>query len=188
MVAGGFSHVVIDAVEKAGTHRIVGFIDDVNPPGATSWGYEVLGNRDALGRLREAGKRDFIVAVGDGKARRELTDLVKAAGFELATVIHPFSSLARQTSIGPGTLIGHGVLIGAGTTVGAGAILADGAAVGHDSSIGDFVHLTSGVHVGAKTTIGDDCFVGMGSTIISDITVGRQAFVCGGKSGRARHT
>ena len=180
--AGGHAKVVIDAARAAG-FDVAGVIGD--PQGRT----ELLGvpiSRSAEGVFAE----NFIIAVGDNRARAELFDQYCRAGQRPAVVVHPSAIIAEGVEVGGGTFIAAGVVINVGTRIGDNAILNTSCTVDHDCDVGDHAHVgpTSGlcgaVSVGAGALIGVGCsliplssvgewaVVGAGSTVIRDVPAG----------------
>src|SRR4051812_46607473 len=99
--AGGHALVVADILNCQGVYEVAGFLDDVNPGRAGQLFCEtaILGGRDEFPRLRDRGVTHAIVAMGDCAARLRLADVLTAAGFELATAIHPNATIARGVLI-----------------------------------------------------------------------------------------
>ncbi|MFV8765441.1 hypothetical protein ACNNMY_08365 [Aerococcus urinaeequi] len=74
-------------------------------------------------------------------------------GYNIATVIHPFTSLAKDVNIGKG------------------CTLNTSCTVDHDSIIGDFVHLSPGVSLAGEVQVGNSTWLGINSTIINKISI-----------------
>lgn len=71
--AGGHGKVVLDIVQCAGEHRVVGFVDaDPSLQGMKVSGVFVLGAMNHLLKLKQQKVRGAIVAVGDNRVRVQL--------------------------------------------------------------------------------------------------------------------
>lgn len=178
IVGAGFQgRIVAEILELRGV-RAIGFADDTpSLLGTTLLGVPVLGPLDDLGRFEHDA---IIVAVGDNRYRRLLTERFTAAGETLATAIHPFSFVSPHAFIGEGTMISAGALVLPGARIGRGVLLNTKSSVDHDSVIADYAHVGAGATVGAKVSLGEETFVAMGATVISDLAVGARSIVGAG--------
>jgi sugar O-acyltransferase (sialic acid O-acetyltransferase NeuD family) len=121
-----------------------------------------------------------IVAIGDNATRRILTERLLAAGEQLATAVHPFTSIAPSATIGEGSMICAGAVVSPRAMIGRGVLLNTKSSVDHDSIIGDFVHISPGATVGANVRIGDGTLIAAGATVISGITIGARTIIGAG--------
>jgi sugar O-acyltransferase (sialic acid O-acetyltransferase NeuD family) len=156
--------------------RAIGFVDD-HLSGATVLGLPVLGAIDSLSQHPHDA---IIVAVGDNRARRILTERLVANGERLATAIHPFSSIASSATIGEGSMISAGALVLPRATIGRGVLLNTKSSVDHDTVIGDFAHVSAGATVGAKVHIGDETMIALGASVASGMRVGARTIIGAG--------
>ena len=171
---GGQGEVVLDIVRAAGQYTVRGFLDsDPAMQGRIVDGLKVLGSPD---QARGA----FLVAVGDNKARKELTAQLTARGLAAVTAVHPTAHQAATVSIGPGTVVCAGAILCTHATIGAGVIINTGAIVEHHNEVGDFVHIAPRVVLTGRVTVMEGAMVGAGATILPRITVGSWATVGAG--------
>lgn len=158
------------------------FIDDA--PGPMLQGIERWFFPAALDRL---GSMDIVISVGEPDARRMLFDKTVAAGFSLATLIHPDIFVPESTLVGVGSQIFPGVFVSCDVRIGDNVLLQANCSLAHDSAVGAHSVLSSfaalgggsvvgsGVYVGLhcavreKARIGDDSIVGMGAAVVGDI-------------------
>lgn len=178
--AGGHAEVIIDAIEKEGKYKIAGLIDDINPEKRDILGYGVLGGSSVLSDLLNKRFHYIIVAIGDNKIRKAKIIQMSEMGFRMVSIIHPFSSIGKNVSIGEGTVILAGAIIDPSVSIGKGVIINHKSSIGHNSRIDDFVHVSAGAICGANISIGEGSFVGMGAKIISGITIGENVFIGAG--------
>jgi sugar O-acyltransferase (sialic acid O-acetyltransferase NeuD family) len=156
----------------------VGFVDDT--PGIVGnaiLGLDVLAPIASLGDI---GHEAVIVALGDNRARREMTERLIASGECLATAIHPRACIAPSASIGEGSMISAGAIVTPRATIGRGVIVNTNASVDHDSVVDDFAHVSAGATVGARCHIGAEALIALGATVVSGMTVGARSVIGSG--------
>jgi len=180
--AGGHAKVVADALRQQGGWNVVGFLDDAAPHhrGESFCGATVLGGREALANLRRDGVTHAFLAIGNCAARLELMAVVEAAGYELATAIHPRAVVAPDVAVGAGTVVAAGAVINPAARVGRSVIVNTCASVDHDCVIGDAAHVCPGVRLAGCVTVGRAAWVGIGATVIQNVTIGEGATVGAG--------
>jgi sugar O-acyltransferase (sialic acid O-acetyltransferase NeuD family) len=138
--AGGHGRSVAEAVLAAGIYELAGFVDDAAPGLTQVGGYPVLGTADDVSAYR-AQADAAIVAVGNNELREVLINKLVAAGFELATVVHPRAIVSPSAVVGPGSAIMAGAIVGTQARLGFGVIVNCGAVVDHDAQVHDYGHL-----------------------------------------------
>jgi sugar O-acyltransferase (sialic acid O-acetyltransferase NeuD family) len=124
----------------AGQFDLVGFADDGAPV------LQSVGNKPVLGTTADFHAYRLhadaaIVAIGNNALRQALSEKLMAAGFELATVIHPRAIVSPSAIIEPGSAIMAGAIVGTEAKLGRGAIVNCGAVVDHHAQVEDFGHL-----------------------------------------------
>jgi len=170
--AGSQGAIVADILGE----RAVGFVDDVRP-GTAVLGLPVFG---PVASLPDVPHDAIVVAIGDNRARRELTERLMAGGERLATAIHPFTSIAPSAAIGEGTMISAGVLVLPRATIGRGVLLNTKSSVDHDTIVADFAHVSVGATVGGRCHIGEETLIGLGASVVSGYRVGARTIIGAG--------
>jgi UDP-perosamine 4-acetyltransferase len=196
--AGGHARVVIEAARAAG-YLIAGLIapGDV---GTLVLGAAILGDDDALPRLRADGLTHAVVALGDNALRGRVLAKLRTIGFVRPSIVHPTAWLSPSSQLADGCVVLQQAAISAAATISEGCIINSGAIVEHDCDIGEAAHIAPGcalagrVQVGARTlvgvgsavrpgiVIGADVIIGAGSAVVTDIADGA---VVGGSPARA---
>ncbi|HEV7800940.1 MAG TPA: acetyltransferase [Burkholderiales bacterium] len=180
--ASGHGKVVIDAIERAGAHRVVFVCDDAKEKHGTQiMGYTIIGGRDAL-LARRDGPRTGIVGIGDNAIRTKLADWLVQQGYGLAAVVHPHAAVGRDVEIGDGTVVMAGCVINTGARLGRNVILNTGATVDHDCEVEDGVHIAPGSHLCGHVSVGAMTLIGAGTTIIPAVRVGRGVVIGAGST------
>jgi sugar O-acyltransferase (sialic acid O-acetyltransferase NeuD family) len=109
----------------------------------------------------------YVVAIGDSRARRVGAALCEKAGLQPTSLVHPRVERSRRVEIGSGSIVCAGSILTTNIEVGRHAHVNLDCAVGHDVRIGDYATLSPGVHVSGWVTIEEDAFIGTGATIIN---------------------
>jgi sugar O-acyltransferase (sialic acid O-acetyltransferase NeuD family) len=100
--------------------------------------------------------------------------------FELISIIHPASSVAKTATIGDGTLILAGAIVNPGCTIGANCIVNTKASLDHDSEMKPYSSILPGVTTGGNVVIGAFSCICVGTAISHRVTVGEHVFVGAG--------
>ncbi|MDP1662625.1 MAG: acetyltransferase [Phycisphaerales bacterium] len=194
MLIGGGGHaiVVAEAARMATPpHPIDGFLDDhpaaplaailidlPHPYPAPS----CLGPLEAVAVI---GEREWMIALGDVRARRaaiKRMGVAGASGFNgwATTVVHPTAIVSPSALIGGGTYIGPGAIVHARARVGAHCIINSGAIVEHDCSLDENVHIAPGAVLAGGVRVGRDALIGLGSRVLPQVRIGHLAVVGAG--------
>lgn len=163
--ASGHGRVAADIAAKSGYDSIV-FLDD-NGAVQSCGGYPVMGES---ARFIEY-ECDFFVAIGNPQVRQRIHEKLLRAGKRVATLIHPFTAIAEDVTIGIGSLVAAGAVVNPGAVVGSGCIINTCASVDHDCVIADFVHVAVGAHVAGTVRIGERTRVGAGAVVSNNLTI-----------------
>lgn len=190
--AGGHGRVILDAILEAGTHTLVGVIDDdADKAGKELFGFPILGTGADLPALaRKHGIEGVALGIGDNYIRDlKFADVLKA-GLRPVRVIHPSARLSRFVKLGEGIVIMAGAVVNPGTVIEDNACVNTCAAVDHDNLLERCCHvfpnatLTGGVRVGEFTNIGSGAvvnpylkigkysYVGAGAVVVRDVEEG----------------
>lgn len=172
--AGGHGEVVLDVIEAAGEHNVIGFFDsDPQMQGKVIDGVEVLGPP-------EQADKPFLVAIGDVNARKEVMGKMLAKGLEPITAVHPTANCAASAVIGPGSLICAGATLCTHVRIAQGGIVNTGAIVEHHCRLGEFVHVAPGAVLTGRVTVGERVMIGAAATVLPCLTIGQEAIIGAG--------
>ncbi len=169
--AGGHGKVVADTALETGRWDEVMFLDDAWPEKKKNGSWDILGNTDqlALWRPRFA---DAVVAMGNNLLRIELQSRLLAAGFEIATIVHPSARVSRFARLGAGTVVFANAVVNVDSEVGEAVIINTAATVDHDCQLGRGVHVAPGANLGGGVTVGDFTWIGIGAAVRHYIAIG----------------
>lgn len=179
--ASGHAKVVIDIIEKQGTYRVVGLIDDnPNLKNSNVYDYKVLGGKS---ELSVQGCNQCLIAIGDNYTRLEIAKWAEETGLRLSkAAIHPSSQLGRGVLIGDGSALMAGSVVNSDSSVGENTIINTGATIDHDCKIGNGVHIAPGTTVCGGVTVGDLTLVGAGTVVHPNLTIGVNVIVGAGST------
>lgn len=167
--------MVIDTILQEGKYKIIGLIDDSEVV-QNLLGLPVFNSLDKVPGKPEC----FIVAIGDNAIRKQKFDLLKDAGIQPATVVHPSAIISDYALIGEGSLICLKASINTDARVGDNVIINSGANVEHECVIGSHVHISSGVNLAGRTRVEEGAFAGISSTTLPGIVVGSWSTLAAG--------
>jgi acetyltransferase-like isoleucine patch superfamily enzyme len=168
--AGGHGRSVAEAAELSGLFDVVGFLDDGLPTGQTVLMSSVIGaiaglsNGDHLKRFRNACDQAF-VAFGNNVVLENITQELVAAGFRIATVIHPRAFVSPTAVVGSGSAVMASAIIGTEAHLGLGSIVNCGAVVDHHARVEDFGHLGVNACMAGGSLLGRGAWMQAGAAL-----------------------
>lgn len=158
--ASGYGKVVAD-IAKLNGYKNIFFLDDDKTK-------KTCGRYSVIGTSNDVGNGDVIVAIGDARTRRKISERYKD---KLATLIHPETVIADDVKIGAGSVVMAGVIVNPGTVIGDGCIINTGATVDHDNVIGNYCHISVGSHLAGTVHIGDETWIGVGAVVSNNVNI-----------------
>lgn len=166
--AGGHCKVVMDILQANGmkASRVV----DDNPKGPTFEGIP--------SSLPDGLYEDTIITIGNCRIRKMIAERIKVNKYLM--VIHPFSCISDNSTIGEGSVVMQGAIIQSGTSIGNHCIINTKASVDHDCKVGDFVHIASGATVCGEVEIGECSWIGAGAVVKQCIHIGKNCMIGAG--------
>lgn len=120
------------------------------------------------------------VAIGDNRARRDVTETLVAKGARLHTLQHSAAVVSAWASVQPGCLIAAQAIVGPEAHVGRGVIVNHAAVVDHECEVSDWCHIAPGAVLGGRVILGEGVLVGSGAVVLPGVRVGDWAVVGGG--------
>lgn len=177
--AGGHGRVVADIAEAAGHWDSICFLDDRFPDGGRVDDWEVLGDVASLEATVDD-TAEYLVAIGDNRARESLCGRILREGRRLATLVHPSAVVSPRARIEAGTVVFAGVVVNIGAVVEQGVILNSGCLVEHDCRVGAFSHIAPGALLAGDIQIGERAWVGIGASVRNGIRIGPDSTIGAG--------
>ena len=123
----------------------------------------------------------YIVAIGDNRAREEMTAAPAATGMTIIRAVHHTTSVLGDAFVSKrGTVICAHAVVGVDSVVRDGAIINTAATVDHECRIGAFAHICPGVHLAGHVMVGNYATIGTGAVVIPGVSVGEGSYVGAG--------
>lgn len=124
----------------------------------------------------------FHVAIGDNETRMTRFELLRAAGLEPFSVIHPSAIIASSAAIGEGSFLGAGTIISPDASVGENVIINSGAIVEHDCFVGSHAFVAPGAVMCGGCWLGQGALLGTSATMAPLTQVGEWSVVGAGST------
>lgn len=176
--AGGHGRVVADAAECMAAFDEIVFVDQLFPQLRSTMHWPVVAAR--VSELPAEPEDEWVVGVGDCRARLRIQCELESADRALATVIHPSAVVSRHAVVGAGSVVMAGVCVNVGSVLGRAVIVNTGATVDHDCHLADGVHVSPGVHLAGSVQVGACAWVGIGASVRQGLRIGEHALVGAG--------
>lgn len=162
--AGGHGKIVADIVLASGD-SVLGFLDD--KASGKIMGFDVLGKTDTFKNYPDA---YFIIAVGNNKARKNISETIKGA--KIYTAVHPSASISRFAEVGEGSVICAGSVIAPEAKIGVHCIINHGVDVDHECIIGSFTHVSPNACICGQCKVGEFSHIGAGVSVKNNVEIG----------------
>jgi sugar O-acyltransferase (sialic acid O-acetyltransferase NeuD family) len=179
--AGDHGRVVLELLRACGA-RVRGFVEpkaNGPHPVAMIHGAPIIGDLGEHGEWADA-ETQFVVALGDNRARRAAFERCIELGLAPLAAVHPTAHLLSGARIEPGATVCAGVIVRVGAWIGSNAIVNTAASIDHDGRVGAHASIAPGVHLAGRVSLGEGAFVGIGAAVREGVTIGEWAFVAGG--------
>jgi UDP-perosamine 4-acetyltransferase len=179
--AGGHALVALDVLLTGGAN-VAGCVSDDGRARADlgALGVELLGSTDVLTSRLVSEPVDVFVAIGDNRARRDITRRLEAHGARLVAAISLGAYVSRHAIVEPGALVMPGATVNALTRIGRGAIVNTGASIDHECELDAFVHVAPGVALAGNIVVGEGAMVGIGAAVSPGCRIGAWSTVGAG--------
>jgi sugar O-acyltransferase (sialic acid O-acetyltransferase NeuD family) len=176
LAASGLGREVLSAVEAAGRHRVIGFLDDKPELHRTR-----IRDVPVLGPIEDAVRHtdaQFVVCVGRGQSRRAIVRRLQSKGVSpdrYATVVDPTVYVPPSCSIGAGAILLAQTVLTADVHVGRHVLAMPHVTLTHDNRIDDYATLCAQVVLGGSVHVGEAAYLGMGSSVREGTAIGAEA-------------
>ncbi|WP_342562668.1 acetyltransferase [Paenibacillus sp. FSL R7-0345] len=178
--SGGHAKVAMEILQITG-YEVVGFLDDdLNRHGDIIKDLPVVGGREQLDSLKDAGVTGVFIGIGNNKVRKDIADYLKDEPFECVNAIHPKANIYDSAKLGKGLFIAPGVVVGVDSVINDYSIINSGATIGHDTVVCHGADICPGVNIAGNVTVGEYTQVGIGSRVIQGLSLGENSIIGAG--------
>jgi sugar O-acyltransferase (sialic acid O-acetyltransferase NeuD family) len=180
--AGGFGREVIEIFKDQNcikkTWEILGFIDENSALwGKTINNFSVLGGLDWFDNNEGVG---CVVAIGDPKTKKRITDILEAKDVVFSNAIHPSVLISEFVDLGKNVIICAGSILTVNISIKNHVIINLNCTVGHDTIIEDYCSIMPGVSINGENHIEKGVYIGTGTTFVQQIHVGEWSVIGAG--------
>jgi UDP-perosamine 4-acetyltransferase len=163
---GGHALVAIEVLRSAG-FGVAGCLtsDGTAAADLSALGIVVLGTTDEISSFVAKGWTRWFVAIGDNRARLELSQAVTAAGGRIVTAVSPAAVVSPSAIIASGVLVMPGAVVNALASIDDGVIVNTGAAIDHECTVGAFAHVAPRAALAGRVEVGEGTLIGIGSSV-----------------------
>lgn len=172
--AGGHAKVIAD-IALANLAQSISFWDDYKSGDHCSFPIITKEQLDL-----ENSKHFYILGMGDLNIRKKVLAELEDMAINLATLIHPSSTISSSASLGDGTVVMPRAVLNADCCIGRHTVLNTSCVVEHDCWIGDNVQIAPGAVLGGGVKIGEHALIGLGAKILPGTTIGSDVIVGAG--------
>jgi sugar O-acyltransferase (sialic acid O-acetyltransferase NeuD family) len=177
--AGGFGREVADVAlchpDRNRLWALAGFLDSRTHLAESGMLQAPL--IGAPGQYRPQPEDRFVCAVDRPAQKKAYVELVRSAGGQFISLIHPEIDLSPSARIGDGCILYRYARIGPNAELGDHSCLGYCSGLGHDSTVGRFCQLSGLVSINGRCTVEDEVLIGASATIYPGKRVGARAVV-----------
>jgi sugar O-acyltransferase (sialic acid O-acetyltransferase NeuD family) len=170
--AGGFGKEILDILLSTPTYfdyHSIKFLDDAVPPGSPIATTTVIGDSN---HLQNAKNSHIIIAIGNPKIRRIVTNKITNLNLPILTVIDHTAQLRKNIQIGNGSIICANTILSTSSQIGQHNIINIGAIIGHDVITGPYTVISPGAIILGQVQIGEGVEIGAGAIIHPQVKIG----------------
>jgi sugar O-acyltransferase (sialic acid O-acetyltransferase NeuD family) len=121
---------------------------------------------------------EFVIAVGDNRARSKIAGQLGAARFR--TVLHPAATIGSFVKFGEGAMVIGAASFTTDIEIGPHVLINPGCNISHDCTIGAFASLGPGTSLAGRVTIEEGANLGVGVVVAPGCVVGAWSTVGAG--------
>ena len=177
--SGGHTKACIDVIETENKYKIIGIIEKYKTGNDKFVNYPILAIDKDLKKIKKKCKNAFI-SIGQIKnstIRAKKFDELISLGFNIPTIISPYSYVSKKSEIGIGSIIMHKAIINVEAKIGQNCIVNNRSLIEHEVKIGNNTHISTGAILNGNCEVGNNTFIGSGSVIKEGVKIGDNCIV-----------
>jgi sugar O-acyltransferase (sialic acid O-acetyltransferase NeuD family) len=167
------AETILHATAAGQEVELLGFLNDVLPPG------EIMQGAPVLGRFEDWQKLDndvmFVPAIQKVKDMQARVDRIESLGIadqRWASVIHPRAVVSSDVQIGVGAFVAACATVQPGSRIGRFASLRAGAVLGHHCVVEDHAYVGPNATMCGRSTLNFGAHLGPGAILLDSKTMG----------------
>ena len=170
IIGAGGQGKVAGEIALLNQYDTIDFFDDqVNE--IEKFPFKICGNIDQL-KNNLKNYNFFFVAIGDNKKRYDYISWLKKEKNNIASLIHPKSTISRFSSIEAGSCVMANSVINPGTFIKEGVIINTSSSIDHDCFIEDYAHISPNCSLSGNVSVGKFTHLGTGTSVHPGINIG----------------
>ena len=177
--SGGHTEACIDVIETENKYKIIGIIEKYKTGNDKFVNYPILAIDKDLKKIKKKCKNAFI-SIGQIKnwtIRAKKFDELISLGFNIPTIISPYSYVSKKSKIGSGSIVMHKAVVNSSVLIGKNCIINNRSLIEHGVRIGNHTHISTGVIINGDCEVGNNSFVGSGSVVKEGVKIGNYCIV-----------
>lgn len=180
--AGGFAKEILQVVEHNYANEPLAFYDDLstNLPKLLFGKYPILRNKEELQAFFQQHNTNFILGIGNSKAREYMEQMAINLGGHLVSAIDKNAHINTYCQIGDGATILNNANISNTACLGKAPLVYYNVIITHDCSIGDYAELAPGATLLGHVSIGNYTQIGANATIMPHVKIGHNCIIGAG--------
>jgi len=128
-------------------------------------------------KLADSKGAEFVIAVGEPSARKQLFDRVISSGYAFTTLIDETAVISATAKISAGCVINAGAVVSSNAVIKENCFLMFHTIVGHDAVVNSHCVICPKATVGGFSAVGEETLLGLGSSMKEGVKVGSRVIV-----------
>jgi sugar O-acyltransferase (sialic acid O-acetyltransferase NeuD family) len=176
--AGEFGSLVANVISYLDEYKICAYGDDEKSIKDSLIDDVPILNKNKLLKFAQKNSIKFAISsIGNNFARAEKYNLLKKAGFEMISIVHPQALIDTNVNYGENVIIEMGTAIHTHSTIGNNVFLGGDALIGHHNKIGNHVLVGGNVSFGGSVVVEDYVSIGVGASIKPGVILGEGSVI-----------
>jgi sugar O-acyltransferase (sialic acid O-acetyltransferase NeuD family) len=167
---GGLGKEVFDIAYRTNEYNKIYFINDFVHDNKTVFDFQFV-----MSNYRSFENCEFVVAIGEIRARRKIFKRLLDYNCILATLIDPTAVVSSSANIGYGSIICPFVMIGPSVEIKSFCLINVNSVIGHDIQIDENTIVSASVNIGGSAKLGKNVYIGMGAIVKELLIIGNNS-------------
>ena len=176
--AGEFGSLIANIISYYKDYKIFAYGDDSKSnKNLFINGSPIYNEYELLQYADENNIKNAISSIGNNFIRAEKYNLLKKAGFEMISIVHPKALIDTNVNYGENVIIEMGTAIHTNSTIGNNVFLGGDALIGHHNKIGNHVLVGGNASFGGSVVVEDYVSIGVGASIKPGVKLGEGSVI-----------